>query len=57
MYPVELFAFMVTEALRLWSDPPLVELPCAMGGAETAGTAGETADLPFTGEIEADFPC
>lgn len=57
MYPVEFDALIVTEALRLWSDPPLVELPWAIGGAETAGTAEEPVDLPFMGEIEADFPC
>lgn len=49
----------MTELLRLWSvRPPFVaELLCAIAGAETAGTAGGTAALPFTGEIEADFPC
>lgn len=50
---------MVTDALRLWSvGPPFVaELLCAITGAVTAGTAGGTDGLPFTGEIDADFPC
>lgn len=54
-YPL-LLALMVTELFRLWS-PLIAELLCAMAGATTTGTAGLTAGLPFTGEIEADFPC
>ena len=53
-------ALMVTELLRLWwLEPPLTDaLPWAMAGAVTAGTAGGTAALPFTGgETEDDFPC
>jgi hypothetical protein len=38
-------------------EPPFIaELLCAIAGAETTGTAGEIAGLPFTGEIEEDFP-
>jgi hypothetical protein len=52
------FAGIVTELFRLWSFEPLItELLCAIAGAETAGTAGEIEGLPFTGEIEFDFPC
>lgn len=48
----------MTELLRLCSfDPLSAELLCAIAGAETTGTAGETEGLPFTGEIEFDFPC
>ena len=48
----------VTDGFRLWSfEPPLTELPCAIAGAETAGTAGGIENLPFTGETEDDFPC
>lgn len=39
-------------------EPPFTTtLLCAIAGAETAGTAGETDGLPFTGEIEFVFPC
>lgn len=49
---------MVTELLRLWLLEPLTdELPWAMAGAATAGTAGEIGALPFTGETDDDFPC
>lgn len=34
----------------------MAELLCAIAGADTTGTAGEIAGLPFTGEIEEDFP-
>jgi len=49
----------VTELFRLWSadDPFVAELLWAIAGAETAGTAGEIAGLPFIGEIELLFPC
>lgn len=48
----------MTELFRLWSFEPLIaELLCAIAGAETAGTAGEIEGLPFTGEMEFDFPC
>lgn len=52
-------ALIVTELFRLWSvEPPLrAELLWAIAGAETAGTAGGIEALPFTGEIEDDFPC
>lgn len=53
------FAPIVTELFRLWSadDPFVAELLWAIAGAETAGTAGEIAGLPFIGEIELLFPC
>lgn len=45
-------AAMVTELLRAWSvlEPLRLEVPRA-----TAGTAGVTAGLPFTGDDEAPF--
>lgn len=48
---------MVTELFLLWSEPLVAELLWAIAGAETTGTAGEIAGLPFIGEIELDFPC
>ena len=48
---------MVTEFLRLCSEPPFAAELCAIAGAETTGTAGGTEDLPLAGEIELDFPC
>lgn len=52
------FAAIVTELFRLWSIEPLVaELLWAIAGAETAGTAGAIAGLPFMGEIELFLPC
>jgi hypothetical protein len=41
---------MVTELLREWSEPLILALL-----RETAGTAGVTAGLPFTGDDEASF--
>lgn len=43
-------AAMVTELFRAWSEPFRFELPRA-----TAGIAGVTAGLPFTGDDEAPF--
>jgi len=55
--PLGPFALIVTEIFRPCSLPLIAELLWAIAGAETAGTAGEIEGLPFTGEIELDFPC
>jgi len=54
MYPLLPEAGIVTEEFRLCSLWP--GAPFAMAGAPTCGTAGWMLPLPFTGEMDVDFP-
>lgn len=61
MWPDVPAALMVTEGFRLCSPGPEVELvgvlPLTVVGVPTVGTAGETAILPFTGEVTSGLTC